>query len=95
MDDVRALASNVGRCSVLLAIVHSNSVDGVEAKEMTKQEFWEMLVDNMTDYECEVICPVKKYHMENKKPLLCDLLGDCAAALRELALRLECKSNDD
>ncbi|MBO5630941.1 MAG: hypothetical protein J5965_17880 [Aeriscardovia sp.] len=62
---------------------------------MTKKEFWEMIVDNMTDYECEVICPVKKYHIENKKPLLCDLLGDCAAALRVLALRLERESNEN
>ena len=42
---------------------------------MTKKEFWEMIVDNMTDYECEVICPVKKYHIENKKTIALRFAG--------------------
>ena len=61
---------------------------------MTKQEFWKMIAENMTDYDCEAVCPVKQYGVENEEPLLCDSFGDCADALRELALRLE-RGEDD
>lgn len=33
------MASNVGRCSILLASVHSNSDDGMEKKKMSKKKF--------------------------------------------------------
>jgi hypothetical protein len=56
---------------------------------MTKQKFWEMIADNMTDYDCGAVCPVKQYDVENEDSWLCNSFGDCADALRELALRLE------
>jgi len=61
---------------------------------MTKQEFWEMIAENMTDYDCEAVCPVKQYGVENEELPLCNQFGDCADALRELALRLE-RGEDD
>ncbi len=60
---------------------------------MTKQEFWEMIEESMIDYDCEAVCPVKQYGVENEELPLCNQFG-CADALRELALRLERESND-
>lgn len=86
---VSTLAGNARRDFILHTCLRDFIGLGMEAEEMTKQEFWEMIAENMTDYDCEAVCPVKQYGVENEEPLLCDSFGDCADALRELALRLE------
>ena len=55
---------------------------------MTKQEFWEMLEENMPDCD-EIICPVKRYSIENNVEQFCDEFGNCADALKKLAWILE------
>ena len=56
---------------------------------MTKDEFWQMMADNMQDYDCEACCPVKVYAVEHCTEPLCDQFGDCADALKALCKELE------
>jgi mannose/cellobiose epimerase-like protein (N-acyl-D-glucosamine 2-epimerase family) len=49
--DGRAFASDSSRFSVLPASVHCNSVDGVEAKEMTAKEVFEKVLSYGTQYD--------------------------------------------
>jgi len=62
---------------------------------MTKQEFWRKIESAVANWSNCDICPIKQYGVENNTDFLCNELGDCADALRELALRLERENNDD
>ena len=56
---------------------------------MTNYEFWQMLAESMAGSDCDKVCPVDKYSVENNSYPICQEVGGCAAALRELALKLE------
>lgn len=56
---------------------------------MTKDEFWQTMVDNMQGYDCAVVCPVKMYAYEHNIEPLCHKFEDCAYALKALENILE------
>lgn len=57
--------------------------------KMTKDEFWQTMVDNMQGYDCAVVCPVKMYANEHNIEPLCHKFEDCVNALKALEKILE------